>query len=253
MEAVKILIVEDEIIIARNLEMVLNGLEYEVTGIAGTFTEAMASLSGNPPDLVLLDLHLRGAKSGFDVAEEINQRFSMPFIFLTSYADGDTVAKARTLNPSGYLTKPIRQKDLYATIEMALANASPRKIHRSSADGTKEAPSSPIIEGLILNEDIFVKAGMIFKKIPLASILWFKGEGSYTAIHTASERTLVRASLSSLDEAIYGKKFFRVHRSYIVNFDYVQEVHPAAVLVNGEMIPMHKEWRDEVLERLRHF
>ena len=121
MKKAKILIVEDEFVIAENLSLILQDLKYEVIGIASKYTNALEVLKTQLPDLVLIDIVLAGSKDGIDLAHEINLKYKIPFIFSTSHSDPLTVKKAKEANPNGYLLKPFNKANIFTTIEMALA------------------------------------------------------------------------------------------------------------------------------------
>jgi len=119
----KILIVEDEAIIAEDLKFMLKSLGYDVIGVAMKYNKAIEILSNTTPDLILLDIILGGAKSGIDLAHEINKNFNIPFIFLTSHADKLTVEQAKATKPLGYLVKPFHKEDIFATLEVAMVQS----------------------------------------------------------------------------------------------------------------------------------
>lgn len=119
-QPIKILIVEDEIIVARQLSNSLKKLGYEVVAIATCGEEGIQQTALTQPDLVLMDIVMPGEIDGIDAAREIRQRFSTPVVFLTAYADKETVSRAAMTDPFGYILKPFQPKDLYATIEVCL-------------------------------------------------------------------------------------------------------------------------------------
>lgn len=122
MTGIKILIVEDEPLIAKNIGMYLNNNDYEVAGIAYDPDDAFYQLKKQQPDFAILDINLESEKTGIDVADYINRNNFIPFIYLTSYSDKETIEKAKQTNPSGFIVKPFNEKTLYATIEIALSN-----------------------------------------------------------------------------------------------------------------------------------
>jgi DNA-binding NarL/FixJ family response regulator len=122
MSEVRVLIVEDEPIIAENIAVYLNNNDFLVSGIAYDNEEAKKQLKYNTPDAVLLDINLDGTEDGIDIARYINGNYQLPFIFLTSYADRETLERAKSVEPSGYLVKPFNEKTLLASLEIAIAN-----------------------------------------------------------------------------------------------------------------------------------
>lgn len=122
MTAIKILIVEDEPLIARNIAMYLRNNDFEVSAIAYDPEEALYQLKRQTPDFALLDINLESEQDGIQLAEYINRHLFIPFVYLTSYSDKETLERAKKTNPAGFIVKPFNEKTLYATIEIALAN-----------------------------------------------------------------------------------------------------------------------------------
>jgi DNA-binding NarL/FixJ family response regulator len=122
MTGIKVLIVEDEPLIAKNIGMYLNNNDFEVSAIAYDSEEAMHQLKKQPPDFAILDINLESEKDGIEIAEYINLHNFIPFVYLTSYSDKETIDRAKKTNPAGFIVKPFNEKTLYATIEIALSN-----------------------------------------------------------------------------------------------------------------------------------
>ena len=116
----KILVVEDEVLIARDLQSSLGKLGYEVPEIAISGEEALQKAAEIQPDLVLMDIHLKGDMDGVDAAAHIQNRSQTPLIYLTAYADEPTLQRAKLTQPYGYLLKPFQERELKTTIEIAL-------------------------------------------------------------------------------------------------------------------------------------
>ncbi len=130
MTEIRILIVEDEPIIAEDIASALNKNEYDVSGIAYDKEDALHELKTNTPDLALLDINLSGAQEGIEIAEIMSTNYHIPFIFLTSYSDKGTLEKAKHTEPSGYIVKPFSEAGLYSTIEIALYNFAQKNKNR---------------------------------------------------------------------------------------------------------------------------
>jgi PAS domain S-box-containing protein len=116
----RILIVEDEVIVARDIEERLLALGYESAGIANTAEEALAAAALGKPALALMDIRIRGDMDGITTAQELSRRFGIPSVFLTAYSDDSTLARVKELNPYGYILKPFDDRDLKSGIELAL-------------------------------------------------------------------------------------------------------------------------------------
>lgn len=126
MSEIKILIVEDEPVIAKNISIYLNNNDFVVSGIAYDYEEALQEIEHNTPDAVILDVNLDSEKDGIDIASYINQHIRIPFLFLTSYADKETLERAKKVEPSGYIVKPFNERTLLASLEIAISNFAQR-------------------------------------------------------------------------------------------------------------------------------
>lgn len=115
-----ILIVEDEMLVAADLRYHLTGIGYTVAEIVASGEEALKWVERAVPDLILMDIHLAGHIDGITTAELIRARFDIPVIYLTAFADEETLQRARLTQPFGYLLKPFNSPDIHTTIEMAL-------------------------------------------------------------------------------------------------------------------------------------
>ena len=116
----KILIVEDEVLISRELEARLQGLGYAVAGIATSGEEALQAASELRPEIVLMDIVLKGPMDGIAAAGEIRSRFDLPIVYVTAYADDTTLQRAKVTEPYGYIVKPFSDGALRAAVEIAL-------------------------------------------------------------------------------------------------------------------------------------
>ena len=116
----KILIVEDEGIVAFNLQQRLQQLGYKVIGPAESDTESLALVASERPDLVLMDIHIKGELDGIDLAGLLGRDYQLPIVYLTAYSEDATLERARHTRPYGYLIKPFSERELHATVQMAL-------------------------------------------------------------------------------------------------------------------------------------
>jgi two-component system, response regulator PdtaR len=118
--SIRILIVEDEPIIAADIESSLLQNDYDIAGIAYASAHALDLLINRYPDLVLLDIALKGDKDGIDIAHIIRDKYRIPFIYLTSFSDKLTLERAKTTLPYGYIVKPFKDRDIISAVEMAM-------------------------------------------------------------------------------------------------------------------------------------
>jgi CheY-like chemotaxis protein len=131
MKKAKILVVEDQNIVALNIRNKLINLGYTVPGTASTGEEAIQKAKFTNADLVLMDIMLKGEKDGIEAAREIKKQLKIPVLYLTAYTDDETLARAKTTEPAGYISKPFKEEDLNISIAMALHKS---KIERKEND-----------------------------------------------------------------------------------------------------------------------
>ncbi len=135
----RVLIVEDEIIVARDLEQHLSGLGYVVVGLAAEGEEGIRLAGELLPDLILMDIRLRGAIDGVTAADEIRKQFLLPCVYLTAHADESTVRRARVTEPFGYILKPFDDRELRTVIEMALYKHAAERRLRETEEQLRQA------------------------------------------------------------------------------------------------------------------
>jgi PAS domain S-box-containing protein len=117
----RILIVEDERITAEDLAEILKGLNYQVTAVVSSGAEAIREAEENPPDLVLMDIRIKGEMDGAETARILRERFDIPVVYLTAHADRETLEHAKQSRPLGYIVKPFHESELHASVEIALS------------------------------------------------------------------------------------------------------------------------------------
>jgi PAS domain S-box-containing protein len=154
---VRILIVEDEAIVAEDLEMAITDIGYEVVGRAVSADEAVKKAVELKPDLIVMDIVLRGEKNGIDASHEIKEKMGIPIIFLTAYSDIELIDKAKSTEPHAYILKPFQERQLLASIEIALYKSRMEKRLKES----EEFSSSLLINSpnpiLVINPDTSVR------------------------------------------------------------------------------------------------
>jgi signal transduction histidine kinase len=137
-DAARVLIAEDERIIALDIKNSLRNLGYGVLGIVSSGEKAIEKVAESRPDLVLMDIMLAGTMDGIEAADQIRQQYQIPIVYLTSHTDPATLARAKATAPFGYLVKPFEDRDLHTTIEMALARAKAEEEIKKALDKEKE-------------------------------------------------------------------------------------------------------------------
>ncbi len=119
---IRILIVEDEPLIAEDIQGFLESIDFEISGVAYDGIDALKKLELQNYDAVLLDINLGEGIDGIQIADIINEKYHVPFVFLTSYADRETINRVKKTRPAGYLLKPFDENDLLTSLEIAVFN-----------------------------------------------------------------------------------------------------------------------------------
>jgi len=239
MAILKIGVVEDELIIARTILNTLDELGYSHCGPAINYTEAMQMLEHDKPDLLLLDIQLSGKKDGIDVAQKLNELYCIPFIFLTANSDPETIDRAKKVKPHAYIVKPFTKEELFAAIEIAFSNFTGYTARQEPAPAyhTKDF--------------MFVKDGYVFRKIFFSELVYFESDANYVTLHlTSQKKVMVRSTLNDFIEQLDSKIFVRIHRSYSININLLQDIFPTEVSIQGIRVPISKSYREELFKAL---
>jgi DNA-binding LytR/AlgR family response regulator len=224
MQNTKILIVEDEVLIAEDIKDALISFGILKIEMAHSKTDAFALINSFQPDLILLDIRMEGNTDGLDIANELKQNGLAPFVFITSHSDVDMIKEIIKTNPAGYITKPFKKSDLFASINLAFKKQT--------------------LEGKIIN----IKDGTDFHLVNTNDILFIKSDGNYVEIHLSnSKRIISRIKLETIQQEISNPLFIKVGKSYIVNGTKVDSYNTKELIVAGQLIPVSRNYY-EILE-----
>ena len=239
----KILAVEDDILFANTLELLVESLGYTFKAVDNA-RDAYALLPTYAPDLLLLDIHLKGQASGLDIAEKmLVMKKQLPIIFVTSFKDKEVFAHAKKISPFAYIIKPVDALGLENAIELALQNA--------QNQAWQEQPSGWQTD-IILEDSFFIKTGDRLEKVTIQDIAYITVEDKFLHIHTANKRYIARMSMQEILARLPQENFLRVHRGYIINTRYIESFLPkeAMIEIAGAKIPYSEGYAPQLLQRL---
>lgn len=233
MKKYRILIVEDEILIADMIERYLVAQGHQVVGKAISYIKAEEMYLKEKPDLALLDIRLSGKKTGIDIARFIQEQPNPAiFIFLTSQMDKESIDHAKETFPAGYLTKPIQKETLFTTIEIAMYSHAAKQI--------KTEPTIALFDGNVSH------------LVAIRDILFLRAEHIYVQVHIKGERKItLRSALSKLLEQLPVEQFIQTHRSYAVNLQQVSSWDNQQLFIEKEGIPISRSQRKMVLSHFK--
>jgi DNA-binding LytR/AlgR family response regulator len=228
MSATKILIVEDEVLIAEHIKDYLISFGMSQIYMAHNKNLALQAIENIKPDIVLLDMHLQHPLDGIEIANIIDDKGDPPYIFITANADMLIIQKAIHTKAAAYITKPLKKSDLFAAIQISL-----------------KSQAKPEEEILLLKESTTTI------KILLSEILYIESNGNYINIHTKKQKVIARQSLEWAEEQLPGQQFMRIHRFYIVNMSAVDKSSSKSVFIGVVELPISRSNATKMADYLK--
>lgn len=248
MKNCNILVVEDEAIVSKDIQQSLKKLGYTIVGASATGEKAIELALKHKPDLVLMDIMLKGEMSGIDAAKKIKETLSIPVIYLTAYADENTLSKAKVTEPYGYIIKPFKEIDLHTSIEMALYKYSKEKEIIKERD---------FLYSLVDNNDtsdtvIFVKSNARFVKVKTNTILFVEALKDYVVVNTKDVKYTIHTTMKEIEKKLPKNEFQRIHRSFIVRMDKIIAIEQPNIIIEGDkkILPIGGSYKDELISRI---
>jgi len=213
----QLVLIEDEVIIAENMRQSLTDLGYEVVDVCNTYDEALHALHSSTYDLVIMDINLGDAqgRTGLDLAQELKNIKPSPFIFITAYSDLDTISKASQLMPSAYLVKPVNDKTMFSTIQVAFQNYS------NNLSAVK--PEDKISESIYF----YTRIGSKNYKVAWQDVYLVRAVKNYVEIKTSEYNStfLIRTSLTNCMESLMPSgirsQFVKINRAEAIRADII--------------------------------
>jgi len=247
MSKTNVLVVEDESIVSKDIQHSLKKLGYNVVGAASTGERAIELALETKPDIVLMDIMLKGEMNGIEAADEIRSKINIPVIYLTAYADEGTLSRAKVTEPYGYIIKPFKEIDIHTSIEMAIYK------HKKEREIRKERD---MLYSLVENKDnrdfIFVKSNSRLIKLKNEDIYFVEALKDYVVINALNTRYTIHSTMKDIESKLPKEDFIRVHRSFIVRLDKIAAIEqPNLILENDKkVIPIGGSYRDELNSRI---
>jgi DNA-binding LytR/AlgR family response regulator len=240
-DSIRILIVEDDMIIAANISLQLTKLGYEVTGIESRGEDAINHAKENHPDIILMDINLKGKIDGIETAKAIQKFFDIPLIFLTANSDEASFQKAKETHPYAFISKPFNKLNLERTIALVVEKITEENMEKKSGAGMIET----------LEDRIFIRSQNKLIKVMLDEILYIEAERNYCNIITSDQHFTIVSPLNTFCEKIVSKDFLRVHRSYVVNIKKLDAVADSHLEINRKVIPVGKMFKEDLMRSIR--
>ncbi len=242
MSVIRVSIVEDELLIAESIAQKLEKAGFEVAGMYDRGIDAVNSIDNDAPDLLLMDIHLRGNMDGIDTALQIQEKQDIPIIYLTDHVDDATVNRAKFTYPVNYLSKPFNEIDLIRSIKLAFHNKSFSRERRFQTE---------VQEHSLLEDSVFIKNQHVAEKVRYDDILFLEADRSYCKIITKQKDYTLSTSMNKVWGQIDNSSFIRVHRSFVVNIKNITGIEGNLLKIHGYEIQVNKEFREQYLNKFR--
>lgn len=229
MEKTKILIIEDEILIAEDLKDILIsfGIHPNNIKLAHDKETGFKLLKDYQPNIALLDIRMENEVDGLEIGKYLSINSTINFIYITAHADVSMIKKIIETQPAGYITKPFKKSDLYANISLIISK---------QKDSNKKV--------------IKIKEGYTHNFIPQENIIYIQSDGNYINIITTEKLINCRQSLDSISIQLDNKLFFKIHRSSIINITKVTKYNKKEVYINNEILPISRNFTDDFEKRM---
>lgn len=214
----KVYILEDEMITQEVLKQTLESLNCKVIGMQSNAEKALSEIESLSPDFAFLDIRVEGTKTGIWLGNQLN----IPIVYLTAFSDDKNVRNAVLTNPVSYLQKPFQEKDIFIALELVKQKL-------------KEV------------KEIIVKENNISVKVSADDILYAKKEDHYLVLTTTKGDKLIRATIAEFLEMVT-KDFVQVHRSFIINKNFVSAFTSKKIEINDIEIPVSTSFSSTLKE-----
>lgn len=242
-EKLKILIVEDDLIVGTHISMILKAEGYIPIEILTKGEDVIPFIAKSTPDLILMDISLAGIMDGIETAKAIYDSYRIPVIFLTANSDSATFEKAKGSFPYAFIAKPFKPANLIRAIELV--------VQRIIAEHTLTPESSQEEEKLELNDRIFVRDKERMIKINISDIQFVEAGRNYCTIRTENKSYILSIPLKTFEEKLDSSQFMRIHRSYLINLNQINELDDYYIFFGKEKIPISKSHKSALAQRLK--
>lgn len=240
----RIMIVEDEELMADRIEMQLEKLGYALFAAVDNSEDALNALTDSQPDLILMDVNIEGEYDGIELVDMIHRQWDIPVIFISANHDNGTFRRISRTNPLGFLTKPFTEIQLQRSIELAFHQLGQPKPDAFDI-GEEQGPNSQ-------HDFIFLKSRRKLHRIKITEIFYLEADGRHTQVHTIDKKFLIRLTLKEMTDKVNNGNFIQSHRSFVVNMDKIKtiDLEDSVIILDNMHIPISRREKDKVLEKL---
>lgn len=247
----KIVIVSTDNDIVKSLQNASKKTNYAIQAVVTSNKKAFEEIDKSRPDIIIMDIDIKGKIKGIESAELIKNRYELPIVFIFDPSDEKLVNEIKSINPQGYLLKPFCEPDftmkLKAIVELALSKHGNEMLIKKE----NELYTS-LLSGRSKHDGIFVRANYRLNHIKYSDIVYVEAFKDYVVLHTENESFTTHATMKEMVRVLPPKDFARVHRSHIVKLDKIINIKYPDMLIEGkkEKIQIGGMYRKDLYSRL---
>ena len=248
-ELPKILIVEDDMIIAADISMQLVKMGYEIIGMCTRAEDAIRIVNENQPDIIIMDIILSGKMNGIEASSIILQNSQTPVIFLTSNHDDNTFQKALATKPYAFIAKPFQKAELERALKITFQRIAFEKEKNLEIDETTDNG-----DHISTMEDrLFIRHKGEMVKVFIHDILYIEAERNYCRVTTDEKEFFLSTPMSKFEMNLSVDRFIKTHRSFIVNLSKIDAVseYSEYLTIGIKKIPISRRLKEEVISKLK--
>ncbi|MCI4443220.1 MAG: response regulator transcription factor, partial [Lentimicrobium sp.] len=206
--------------------------------------EVLPHIWQHVPDIILMDINLKGDLDGIEVVHLIQKEYKIPIIYLTANSDEANFNRAKATNPYAFVSKPFKKLDLQRAIELTLVRIHEEQNIEKSLDLNSEEP-------FILSDCIFIRSHDKMVKVCINNILYIEAERNYCKIHCKDKEHLLVMTLKDIEEKLTSNTLLRIHRSFIVNLAHIDEIATSHVVIAKKAIPLSADLKKKLLQHIQ--
>lgn len=238
-----ILLVEDNVSFAVEIEMIINELDYRLVKVVDNAEEALQIIKTSPPDLIIVDISLKGKLTGIDLIEKI-KALPIAVIFITQYRDEALYNKAKSLRPVAYLVKPFDKITLQSCIETAMDMVTKSQDKSDDSDDTNH---------YLIKDSIFVKKNNIYNKVQITEIVYIMADGNYCEFFLRNNKKFaIKMSMSKILDRFPENTFIRTHKRYAVQSALIDglNISESKIMIGEHTFPIGRTYKENIISRL---
>lgn len=241
----RILLAEDDALIAQNIENALSYMGYEVVGPFNKGADAVKAFQTQSIDIAILDMDLADNVSGYDIAKSAQTHQRVPIIFITALVDDATRDRVKEVGAFAFLNKPFHERNLFNAIDLAISQMAEAE--------KKQELQNPVVPSKTykINNKIYIKKQEKYVKVLVDDILFLEASGHYVAIQLKSGQVLANTHLTDLLQQINHPNLLRIHRSYAINLENAPDFDEAFVYFTQKSIPISRAYKNELRNRFK--